>query len=72
MSTTHHVAGEVVAANGGNPLAGIHRDRLRQLTHGRYQRTGANGALFGFRYPWMVKDGEMRYLTAHGRQRLGF
>jgi hypothetical protein len=31
---------------------------------------GANGALFGFRYPWMVKVGDMRYLTEHGRRRL--
>jgi hypothetical protein len=33
--------------------------------------SGANGALFGFRHPWMVKVGEMRFLTADGRRRLG-
>jgi hypothetical protein len=49
----------------------VNRDRLRQLTAGRYRGRGANGALFGFRYPWMVKRGEMRYLIEHARRRLG-
>jgi hypothetical protein len=71
MSIAAQVALEVVAGNGGDPRAGVHRDELRQLTAGRYAWVGANGALFGFRYPWMVKVGEMRYLTEHGRRRLG-
>ena len=71
MSLAHQIAAEVVAFNGGDPTAPIHRDRLRELTRGRYARTGANGALFGFRYPWMVKRGEFRFLTECGRRRLG-
>ena len=71
MSTAHHVAATVVTVNGGDPDAGIHRNRLRHLTAGLYAGSGANGALFGFRHPWMVKVGAMRFLTADGRRRLG-
>ena len=71
LTTTHEVVLEVVAHNDGDPTAGIHKDRLREMTRGRYAWAGANGALFGFRYPWMVKVGAMRYLTEHARRRLG-
>jgi len=71
MSVAEQVVSEVVARSGGDPQAGVHRDELRRLTAGRYAWAGANGALFGFRYPWMVKVGEMRYLTEPGRRRLG-
>lgn len=71
MSIAHRVVASVVAVNGGDPAAGIHRDRLRQMTAGLYAGRGANGALFGFRYTWMIKVGEMRFLTADGRRRLG-
>lgn len=71
MSQAALIVQAVVALNGGDPSIPIHRDRLRELTAGKYAATGANGALFGFRYPWMVKDGDMRLLTDHGRRRLG-
>jgi hypothetical protein len=72
MSTAHRVAEEVVATNSGDPFAPIHHNALRAMTAGLYERTGANGALFGFRHPWMVKVGDLRYLTDYGRHRLGF
>ena len=43
---------------------------LRLLTMPLYAATGANGALFGFREPWMVKSGDLRYLTDVARRRL--
>lgn len=72
MSNARRITEKVVALNGGDPDAPIHRDALRVLTACVYARTGANGAIFGFARPWMVKVGEFRYLTEHGRRRLGF
>ncbi|HEX8083991.1 MAG TPA: hypothetical protein VF529_06840 [Solirubrobacteraceae bacterium] len=71
MSKAHWIASAVLALNSGDPTIGIHRDHLRELTLGEYRRTGATGALLGFRFPWMVKRGEMRFLSEHGRRRLG-
>jgi hypothetical protein len=71
MSTAYRIAEEIVASNYGDPFAPIHRNALRVITAGRYERAGANGALFGFSHPWMVKVGDLRYLTNDGRHRLG-
>ena len=70
MSTARAVVSEVVAQNGGDSHAPIARNSLRVLTASRYRRTGANGALFGFREPWMIKQGDLRYLTDAARRRL--
>lgn len=61
----------ILARNGGDASAPIHRDELRQITLPLYRRTGANGALFGFPRPWMVKVGDLRYFTDTGRAALG-
>lgn len=71
MSLAEEISWAVLAINDGDPLAPIHRDALRALTAGRYVGAGANGALFGFRYPWMISCGELRFLGDHGRRRLG-
>ena len=67
MSTAEEVVREIVRINGGDAHAPIHRDILRELTMPRYFATGANGALFGFRRPLMVKEGDLRYLTDAAR-----
>lgn len=71
MSTAEIIVRLIVALNGGDTYASISRDALQELTMGHYAATGANGALFGFREPWMVKKGDLRNLTDAARRRLG-
>jgi len=70
MSNAEYVVRQVIALNGGNVFAPISKGALRHLTLPRYEASGANGALFGFRNPWMVRCGDLRYLTDAGRRRL--
>ena len=70
MSNAERVVREIIRLNGGDTYAPISRDALRMLTMPIYAATGANGALFGFRKPWMVKDGDMRCLTDAARVRI--
>jgi len=72
LSTAHHVCLLVLARNGGDPQAGIHYLELRKITRLLYPGRAANGALFGFRYPWMERRGDLRFFTEHGQRRLGF
>jgi hypothetical protein len=71
MTRRERAARAVLALNGGDPYAPIHRDALREITRPLFQRTGANGALFGFARPWMTKVGEERFFTDAGRSALG-
>lgn len=71
MSIAEEAVREIVAINGGNPRAPVSKSRLQELTSGRYAGSGANGALFGFRQPWLIRRGDQRYLTDAGTRRLG-
>ena len=70
MSTAEFIVRQMLLLNGGDAFAPISRGALRKLTLPRYAASGANGALFGFREPWMVKKGNLRYLTDAGRRRV--
>ena len=71
MTPRERAARIVLARIGGDPYAPIRRDDLQIITRPLFHRTGANGALFGFPDPWMVKDGDLRYFTDAGRAALG-
>lgn len=70
MSTAEAVVREVVSINQGDTHAPISRECLQGVTAGRYTASGANAALFGSRHPWMVSEGDDRYLTDSARRRV--